>query len=209
MKEIPLTQNKIAIVADEDFPFLSQYKWRTQKGPDGHLYARTRINANGIITHPYMHTLLMNPSCQQMVDFKDGNGLNLLRGNMRLCSNKEDAQNRRQQSNNRSGYKGISWGTKENKWVAFITVDGVHKRIGTFTNAIDAAQAYDDEAKKYFGSFAQLNFADKQREGDQCESISSILSSQAASLPPQFFSRSITYLKTIPEKIWRLMHLIF
>lgn len=41
---------------------------------------------------------------------------------------------------------------------AHINHNGEHIYLGLFTNAIDAAQAYDDAARKYHSDFAITNF---------------------------------------------------
>jgi hypothetical protein len=62
------------------------------------------------------------------------------------------------QSKNRPGssqYKGIYWDSSRGKWRAKIagSID-----LGRFDNEIDAAKAYDEAARRYYGDFARTNF---------------------------------------------------
>ena len=42
--------------------------------------------------------------------------------------------------------------------MAYIDVDGKRYYLGSFTDEIEAAKAYDIEAKKYHKKYAKLNF---------------------------------------------------
>jgi hypothetical protein len=64
--------------------------------------------------------------------------------------------NRKLQSNNSSGFKGITW--SKGAYHARICVEGKRINLGRFCDAVDAATAYDNAAIKYFGEFARLNF---------------------------------------------------
>jgi len=57
-----------------------------------------------------------------------------------------------------SKYKGVTWYSREKRWVAKITADGITTPLGYFKNEIQAAQAYDQAARKYHAEFAALNF---------------------------------------------------
>lgn len=57
-----------------------------------------------------------------------------------------------------SKYKAVNWCTRERRWVAKITADGVTKILGCFTDETHAPRAYDNGAKIHDGQFASLNF---------------------------------------------------
>jgi len=66
-------------------------------------------------------------------------------------------------------YKGVSWHTRRNSWVASITLRTVPrmiKHIGYFENQMEAVRAYDHCALDY-RMFDKLNF----RDYPECESI--------------------------------------
>jgi hypothetical protein len=79
--------------------------------------------------------------------------------NCRWATGVQQAQNARKRKDGKtSKYKGVSWRAQSNQWIAQIQTAGVKTRIGQFANEIDAARAYDAEAKRRFGEFAHLNF---------------------------------------------------
>lgn len=67
---------------------------------------------------------------------------------MNLC-------NKRIQSNNRCGLKGVSWHRAAGKWIAQIGVRGEHVYLGLFESPEDAHQAYCQAAQKLHGEFAR------------------------------------------------------
>lgn len=58
---------------------------------------------------------------------------------------------------NKSGYKGVHWSSSINKWKAQLYVNFKLKHIGSYADKIEAAIAYNEAAKKYYGEFARLN----------------------------------------------------
>lgn len=105
-----------------------------------------------------MHRLILNVTdAIVFVDHIDGNGLNNQRSNLRACSNAENLMNRPANKNNTSGFKGVILDKTNGKWIAQIMLKRKHIGLGSYSNKIDAAKAYNDAAKIYFGEFAYLN----------------------------------------------------
>lgn len=165
MKEIKLSQNKIALVDDEDYEELSKYTWCLSKTHDN-FRAKTKIAGKQVL----MHRLIMrvtDPKVQ--VDHINRDSLDNRKENLRLCNNSQNNINREKTSRNKTGYKGVVYFgvAKRNSihktrgkeyWHAQIAKDGVDIRLGYFDNPIDAALAYDRAAKELFGDFALTNF---------------------------------------------------
>lgn len=157
MKEIPLTQGKIALIDDEDYDKVSSIKWYAIKHHRT-FYARSGIPKKpgqkwrGYIT---LHSEIMQPPVGHFIDHIDGNGLNCCRNNLRICTSQQNSFNRKPHIDSRSKYKGVSVTYK-----AKITKDGIVKYLGSFNNEKEAAIAYDMAARELFGEFAKLNFPD-------------------------------------------------
>jgi len=155
MKELQLTQGKVALVSDHRFEHLNQWKWYACK-MGNKWYARRKEVWGGksIILHRYIMGVT-DPNI--LVDHIDGDGLNCQDENMRLCTQAENLRNRGKTSKNTSGYKGVTWNKHAKKFNASITVKGLWKHLGLFTDAQEAARAYDQAAREYFGEFARPN----------------------------------------------------
>ena len=155
-KQIQLSQGKYAIVDDEDFEYLNQWKWCINT----HGYAvRTqniRINPSKRIARIIkMHQVIMPPSESRQIDHINNNKLDNRKCNLRECTIQENQRNKSKPKNNTSGFKGVE--KRKNRYRAALRVDGVRIYFGTFDCPIKAAKAYNEAAIKYFGKFANLN----------------------------------------------------
>ena len=157
MKKIPLTQGKFALVDDADYEELIKHKWLACVF-DRTSYARRRKRINGKCIAYHMHRLIMNAPDDKHIDHKDGNGLNNQRSNLRICTQAENIRNQGIGKNNTSGYKGVNWCTRNNKWIARVGHKYERVYLGYFTCLIKAAKAYDKVALELHGEFASLNF---------------------------------------------------
>lgn len=81
--------------------------------------------------------------------------------NCRWVNSKVQSINQGKRTDNRSGYFGVYFETKRNRWRATIKNDYKTKFLGYFKTAEEAAQAYDDAARKLHGEFAKQNFKNK------------------------------------------------
>lgn len=157
MKEISLSQGKVALVDDEDFDYLNQYKWYANRFKYT-FYAITHRRINKYDHKIYMHRLIMNPGREIHIDHKDRNGLNNQKNNLRIATYSQNNCNRK--GSGASQYLGVSI-RRNGKFTARIKADGYYKNLGVFDNEIDAAIAYDNAAKIYHGEFANLNIKNR------------------------------------------------
>jgi hypothetical protein len=164
MKEIPLTQGKVALVDDSDYERVSVLMWRAQW--DGHnWYARHGKPRRGPVGLVFMHRFILGlTSGDQDVDHINGNGLDNRRNNLRIATQKQNSRNRRIPITNRTGFKGVQVNRyckrTQMPYLATIKVNGKRIWMGPFATAEEAAHAYDAKARELFGEFARCNFSE-------------------------------------------------
>lgn len=148
MKYINLTQGYKAMVDDEDYKKVVKYKWFVQiTGNCKH--ART-YNAGKPF---FMHRILIEVPQGLFVDHINGNGLDNRKINLRVATHSQNMMNRKTHKNNTSGFKGVSWIKRTQKWQAMIST----KHLGEFKSKTEAVNTYNAAAKKYYKDFAKLN----------------------------------------------------
>ena len=153
----PKHPNTFALVDDCDFDELNKHKWRAS-GKGCKLYVRRYISSDGKQKALRMHVVIMGRVTGKEIDHRNGNVLDNQRHNLRHCTHAENMRNSARQSNNTSGYKGVSWSRVAKKWQVQIKYNSVKISLGYFFCLIKAAEAYDAGAKKYHGEFANINF---------------------------------------------------
>lgn len=155
MIEIQLTQGKVALIDDADFPLIGLCKWYVNRG-----YAQTsfylgKIDGRYKYKKISMHNVIMGT---KGIDHRDGNGLNNQRSNLRPATPRQNNHNLRKKLGTSSQYKGVYWHKRDKKWMARVKDNGRTYYLGHFVNEQDAARAYDAAAISRFGEFANLNF---------------------------------------------------
>lgn len=158
MRVIILTQGQHTVVADDVYEWANKFKWQAMKGRCTYYAVRKIRLEDGSRATSFLHREIMKASPSDEVDHRDGDGLNNLDENLRICSRLENARNRAMQRNNTSGFKGASFRATRGKWQASIWIAGKQKNLGYFDTAVEAAREYDRAALGRFGEFAKINF---------------------------------------------------
>lgn len=148
VKYIQLTQDKQAIVDDEDYEWLSQWKWYYDNG-----YARRTDKTT-------MHRLVNKTPPGMDTDHINLNRSDNRKENLRTASRSQNIINQHKSVSNKSGYKGVSRLKRDitKCWRAFVYKNNKQHYLGYFATAKEAALAYDKAAFELHGEFAQLNF---------------------------------------------------
>jgi len=156
MKEIPLTQNQVALVDDEDFEELNKFKWCAFKRDNTFYAARASSRRMGERKLIFMHRVIINTPDDMYTDHIDNNGLNNQRNNLRPCTNSQNQANREKHIEGTSEYKGLYYDKSRRSWQISITKDGerFQKRR---KSEVAAALSYNKMAIELFGEFANLN----------------------------------------------------
>ena len=148
MRKLKLTQGKVALVDDEDYERLSQYKWYAVW--DGHHWrAATTLQMARVV--------MGNPE-GMVVDHKNRNGLDNQKANLRICTQSENCRNafkRRGKASSR--FRGVNLYRPTGRWMARVGIHGKRIFLGYFDTEIEAARAYNKAAKEHHGGFACLN----------------------------------------------------
>lgn len=142
-------------ISSEDINRVKAFTWHISKSGRNY-YARGRLPRNKSSSpYIYLHRLIMSFP-ENGVDHKNGDTLDNTRGNLREANKSQNGSNSRNRLLGSCKYRGITF--SYGKYVAQITIDKSHKRIGTFETPEEAAMAYDAKAIELFGEFAVTNF---------------------------------------------------
>lgn len=162
-REIPLSRGLVALVDDEDFDWLNQWKWNAlgTGRRRAHFYATRSATVEGRRVLIYMHRAILSLGPGEIGDHSNGNTLDNQRANLRACSKAENTRNQAPQS--RALPKGVYAVTRGPRTLygASIKVDRVSKFLGHWATPEDAAKAYDAAARLHHREYARVNFPDE------------------------------------------------
>ena len=133
MKQIKLKHGKYALVDDEDFEYLNQYRWHISAAK----YVATHIKDKKV----YMHRLIMKTPKGLDTDHINRSTLDNRKSNLRVATRSENNVNTGLWKSNTSGHKGVYRDKKNRNWRVMIDWKKKHFNVGSFKNIRDAVDA--------------------------------------------------------------------
>ena len=94
------------------------------------------------------------------VDHIEHDTLDNRKSKLRIVETKDNLKNRKgRNSNNKSGYRNVSWSNREQKWIVQLQVNGKNTCLGKFPKdkLEDAGKFAEEMRKKYYGEFSGSN----------------------------------------------------
>jgi len=135
-----------AKVSLDKYSMVKNYKWR--KSSNG--YVSSHIVGD-------IHRFITGCSDGFVVDHMDGDKLNNVNDNLRVCKHSENCRNSKISKNNTSGFTGVYLSKSSGRWFCSIMVNrkSIYPKCdGTFEGAVEVRK----EAEiKYFGEFRNSN----------------------------------------------------
>jgi RNA polymerase sigma factor (sigma-70 family) len=155
MKKIPVKvphsdKPVYALIDDEDYWLVSQYKWYLSPGGRAATFSKNSSTS--------MHRLVMGNPEGLVVDHIHHNVLDNRKSKLRACTKQQNSCNQKMSRVNTSGYKGVSRQSKRSSvWVVEIKAKGKVFKLGAYSRLWEAARSYNEGAIKYHGEYALLN----------------------------------------------------
>jgi hypothetical protein len=127
---------KFALIDDEDWDLVKDYKWYVGNGG----YAKMFVRIDGVMVNQFMHKLI-RPQWV-VVDHFDHNKLNNTKQNLLKSSISLNNFNKLRRSGGSSNQKGVRLHKRSQKWDARINRFGIRYHLGYYKSESDAAEAY-------------------------------------------------------------------
>lgn len=140
---IPLTQGRETLVDQDIASELGKTNWHLLKNKANNGYAK---DSKGNL----IHRVIMEAPFGMEVDHINGNSLDNRRSNLRVCTSRENQQNRHYHRSGR--LVGATFHKLSGKWQCVMNIDGKPKHIGLYKTEFEAHEAYKDELKKIAGN---------------------------------------------------------
>lgn len=144
-----------ALVDEADYEKVSGYSWRLNSRG----YVITNLPRNGAKTQKQVllhHLVLGKPENGLVTDHINHDKTDNRKTNLRICTKSQNAHNQGLSRNNTSGYKGVAYETRTNKYRAYIWFNKKSIKLGSFASAEEASTAYARAAKRYFGEYCHI-----------------------------------------------------
>jgi len=163
-KRTRLTAERLRALLDYN-PATGEFVWRVSRGPaykgslagsphpNGYVYIK--LDGKSYPVHRLVWLCMSGTFPPEDIDHINGHRNDNRLSNLRLATRAENCMNSKVRNTNTSGVKGVSWNQETRRWTAYINVNKSRLHLGRFIRIEDAAAAYEEAAKKYFGEFAR------------------------------------------------------
>ncbi len=133
----------------DDIDKVKEIKWSL----DNHKYVSAKCRDIKL----YLHRILLEQPENHYVDHINRDRLDNRKSNLRIVRPTQNGMNKGRQSNNTSGYVGVSCDKSRNKWEAYIKIFKKKKHLGRYDDIKDAIMARKNAEQLYFGEYMCLN----------------------------------------------------
>ena len=156
----PKTGRLHFLIDTKDMNRVKALHWIPRRDSSGKFYAITSFrykdsgkNCRACIQ---MHSFITSFE-GKIIDHVDGDTQNNKASNLRVATAKQNCMNRGVNKNSKHNGKGFCFSKSENRFKAYIYLDGKAKSLGSWKTRDEAALAYNKAAIEHFGEFARLN----------------------------------------------------
>ena len=149
---------------EADYYRLRKYKWIVYgRGTSCYAFRFKFVGPNKTVMMA-MHREILQSTDGRFVDHRNCESLDNRASNLRFATRAENNYNRRKKKNATSQFLGVCFDKRTRNWISVAVHNKKRVWLGRFDDEVEAAKAYDEAAKKYFGEFARLNFPPESEE---------------------------------------------
>lgn len=158
VKKMRANKEYEVILDSAGLKLFNEHNWCVRKVKNlFYLYRCIHFKRKKIKTIHFHREILGITDNSVLIDHINHNGLDNRISNLRICTKQQNCANTRKMTLKSSKYKGVSWHSKNQMWIARVRKLN-NLNIGSFDSEKKAAMAYDYFAIKAFGDFANTNF---------------------------------------------------
>jgi hypothetical protein len=158
---VALTRGQTAIFDAADLPRVKGRCWQATKGKNTFYAVAQERSADGRLKKAFLHRVLLDVPDGFVVDHINGDGLDNRRQNLRIATVAQNNLNSRVRKDCVSGLKGAFYDPRQDRYYSRIKSDGRCIWLGSFSAAIEAAEAYAKASAKYHGDYGRSYLDDR------------------------------------------------